>query len=383
MELCPALLAGPPRAAATRHDAPMSPGDDGARASETLADVLRELGVPRETAARAIETGDAEAAILESSLLPGRAERTVSPAEVEAGGGPSAQEVVEIVQAWGFPPPRHDEPALTPEEARVFIDLEELRDIWAPELTIQLARIYGRLLARIARTGVQLFRLYAGPRVREATNDREDELRSLQEAIAQLLTLPDPILAGVHRRYLEYELAQTAIGEAEAHGDERSLTGAVEITFLFCDLKDFTAYANAEGDAAAVDVISEFARIVDLERGEAGRVVKALGDGHMLSYSEVEDAVSAGRRIIGRMRAEGPLGVHASVHTGIAISREGDYFGGAVNLAARLLAAADADELVASESVVSRTGEAFRWESLGTRRIRGVDEPVDVFRLAE
>jgi class 3 adenylate cyclase len=359
----------------------MPAADEGAKAGEELAEVLRELGVPQDAIARAIESGDPEAAVLESAILPGRSERTVSPADVEAGGGPSAHEIVEIVQAWGFPPPGRDEPALTPEEARVFVDLAELRDIWAPELTIQLARIYGRLLARIARTGVQLFRLYAGPRVREASDDREEELRSLQEAIARLLTLPDPILAGVHRRYLEYELAQTAIGEVEAHSDQRSLIGAVDITFLFCDLKDFTAFANAEGDAAAVDVISTFARVVDAERGEAGRVVKALGDGHMLCYSDVGEAVSAGRRIIGRMRSEGPLGVHASVHTGIAISREGDYFGGAVNLAARLLAAAEADELVATEPVVSHAGDEFDWEPLGTRRIRGVDDPVDVFRL--
>jgi len=121
-------------------------------------------------------------------------------------------------------------------------------------------------------------------------------------------------------------------------------------------------------------------RQVDAERGEDGRVVKALGDGHMLCYSDVGEAVAAGERIIRRMRADGPLRVHASVHTGVAISREGDYFGGAVNLAARLLAAADADELVASRPVASGTAETFEWEPLGRRRVRGV-EPVEVFRL--
>jgi adenylate cyclase len=343
--------------------------------------VLRELGVPEDAVARAVASGDPEAAIVESALLPGRSERTVTPAEVEARGGPTAREIVEIVQAWGFPPPGLDEPALTEEEAHVFCELAELSEIWSPELTIQLARIYGRLLARIARTGVQLFRLYAGPRLRATSEDRADELRSMREAFARLLTLPDPILAGVHRRYLEYELAQTAIDAAESSDPELSLTGAVEVTFLFCDLKDFTAYANAEGDAAAVEAIADFARQVDAERGEDGRVVKALGDGHMLCYSDVGEAVAAGERIIRRMRADGPLRVHASVHTGVAISREGDYFGGAVNLAARLLAAADADELVASRPVASGTAETFEWEPLGRRRVRGVDEPVEVFRL--
>jgi class 3 adenylate cyclase len=44
--------------------------------------------------------------------------------------------------------------------------------------------------------------------------------------------------------------------------------------------------------------------------------------------------------------------VHASVHVGTAIARDGDYFGGAVNLTARLLGAAGRDELVATRPVV-------------------------------
>jgi class 3 adenylate cyclase len=64
----------------------------------------------------------------------------------------------------------------------------------------------------------------------------------------------------------------------------------------------------------------------------------------------------------------------------VAVAREGDYFGRVVNLAARLLAAADRDELVATSDVARATPE-FSWEHFGTRRIRGVNEQVDVYRL--
>jgi hypothetical protein len=46
------------------------------------------------------------------------------------------------------------------------------------------------------------------------------------------------------------------------------LPGAVEVTVLFCDLKDFTAYADLAGDAAAVDAIDQLTGIVMRERGE-------------------------------------------------------------------------------------------------------------------
>lgn len=353
-------------------------GDDG---QHQIAAILRDLGVPEEAIRRAIERGDPEEAVLELALLPGRAERTVSAAEVEAEGGLPAGDVVKIIQAMGFPPPEPTEPALTPGEARVFVELQALRDVWPQELSQQLARMYGRLLARIARTGVQLFRLYARPRVRAENMTHVDQLSAMRDAFERLIAMPEPLLAGVHRRWLEYELAQTAINAAESYAPGEPFAGALEVTLLFCDLKDFTAYATAEGDAAAVAAIDAFAQTVDAERGE-GRVVKALGDGQMLSFDGPGEAVAAGARIIAAMRAGSTPGVHASVHHGVAIVREGDYFGGTVNLAARLLAAAGRDELVTTAPVVESCGDSFAWEPLGTRRIRGVDRPVDVFRLA-
>ena len=349
---------------------------------DRVARILRDLGVPDDVAARAIERGDPEGAILESTLTPARSERTVSALDVEAQGGLPAGEVVEILQAMGFPPPDPAEPALTPEEAHVFVELAELSEFWPHDLSRQLARMYGRLLSRIARTGVQFFRLYAQPRLLEAGGTRAEQLATMHEAFARLGTLPDPLLAGVHRRWIEYEVAQTAVSAAQSLAPDLELAGAVDVSLLFCDLKDFTAYATAEGDAAAVRAIDVFVRTIDAERGEDGRIVKALGDGQMLTYTRAGEAVRAGSRIIAGMREQGPLRVHASVHRGVAIAREGDYFGAAVNLAARLLALAGGDELVATEPVVEACGDEFEWKPLGPRHIRGVADRVEVFELA-
>ena len=349
---------------------------------ERIGKILRDLGVPEEAIGPAIERGDPEGAILEATLAPAQAARTVTPAEIEARGGLTASEVAEIVEAMGFPTPVPDEPTLTPEEAEVFIELAQLREVWPHELSRQLARMYGRLLARIARTGVQLFRLYSEPLVREAGGTRAEQLRTMREAFARLGPLPDTLLAGVHRRWIEHEVAQTAVRTAESLAPDMEMAGSIDVSLLFCDIKDFTAFATAEGDATAVEAIDLFARTVDAHRGADGRVVKALGDGQMIAYSDPGEAVAAGARIIDGMREHSVLRVHASVHRGIAISREGDYFGGAVNLAARLLAAAGRDELVATAPVVEATGADFSWSPLGLRHIRGVAERVEVFLLA-
>ena len=342
--------------------------------------ILRRLGVPEDAIRRGLERGDPEGAILEALVLPGQEERTVSARDVEEMGGLRAEEVIRILGAVGFPPPSADEPILTAAEARVYVELAQLRDVWPLELTEQLARVYGRLLARMARTGAQFLRLYTAPRLRATTETPEERLAATRAAFERLLSLPNPIITGVHQRWLEFELAQTAFDAAE-DGGGAALPATEEVTLLFCDLKDFTAYATAEGDVAAVEAIGAFARAVDSERGDDGRVVKALGDGQMLRYPDAAGGVAAGARIMAAMRATGPLHVHASVHRGVVIAREGDYFGGAVNLAARLLAVAGGDQLVATRPVVEEAGEAFSWDPLGVRQIRGVDEPVEVFRL--
>jgi adenylate cyclase len=130
-----------------------------------------------------------------------------------------------------------------------------------------------------------------------------------------------------------------------------------------------------------VTAIDRFTDIVSHERGDDFRFTKGLGDGFMLVYADPCSAVRSGAAVIEATRRYRMPGVHASVHYGISILREGDYFGSAVNLAARLLNAAGRDELVATKPVVEACGAGFDWESIGTKRVRGMDELTEIFQL--
>jgi adenylate cyclase len=157
----------------------------------------------------------------------------------------------------------------------------------------------------------------------------------------------------------------------------------VDVAFLFCDLKDFTAYADREGDEAAVTAIERFAAVVSVERGDHCRFHKWLGDGVMIAYEDPWEAVARGARMMAGMRAhDGMPRVHASVHSGVAIARDGDYIGRTVNVAARLLNAAGRDELVATRPVVDSCGDRFSWETARIVRVRGVRAPIELRRLA-
>jgi adenylate cyclase len=321
-----------------------------------------------------------ERAVFEPVLMEEVGRRTLSAREIEAEGGLQVEQIAMMTEAFGLPVPDPDQPAFTREEGDVFRRLKELEDVFPPEVAVQVGRVYGRLLARIAQTELQLFRVYVVPRLRAAGRDQEQTLRAARNAFEQLAPLADPLIVGVHRRWLEHELAQEAVTSSEEVG---VLPGAVDVTFLFCDLKDFTAFADSHGDAAAVGAIDHFAETVTRERGREFRFIKALGDGFMLAYGDPAAAVRAGDRIIKAMQVPGMPRVHASAHRGVAIVREGDYFGTSVNLAARLLNAAGGDELIATQQVVDSTSDEFRWEAIGQRRIRGVAELVDAYRLEQ
>lgn len=309
-----------------------------------------------------------------------RLERTVRPRDIEAAGGLTQAEVAELVTAFGLPAPAPDEPYFTPEEAQIIVALSRLRDVWPRELYLQAARVYGHALSQIAENEVHLFRYDVERRILEEAGNAEEAIPRVREALEQLLPLADPMLVAVHRRWIEHQLAQAAVHEAEMRTPDERLPGAQEVSFLFCDLKDFTAYAETRGDGAAIEAVERFSQIVHEEQS-GGRIVKGIGDAYMLVFGHPEEAVAAGSRIVERAHAVGPPFVHASAHHGVAIYRDGDYFGRAVNLAARLLAVSDGDELVATAEVVDATGGRHRWAPRGAVSVRGMSEPVEVFTL--
>jgi class 3 adenylate cyclase len=138
--------------------------------------------------------------------------------------------------------------------------------------------VWGPLLARIVQAALQLFRDNVEAPLRADDPDRLAGLRAAKDAFERLLPLADSVLVGVYRRWVEHELAQAAVTEAEASSGTHLLPGARTVAFLFCDLKDFTAFAESEGNAA-ISVVERFAETVANGRGEQSRLMKSLGDG--------------------------------------------------------------------------------------------------------
>jgi adenylate cyclase len=172
---------------------------------------------------------------------------------------------------------------------------------------------------------------------------------------------------------------------SEAQGRGR---GEREVTILFTDLVDFSAWALEAGDTMAVDLLREVAHVVEppIEDG-GGRVVKRLGDGLMAVFDDPAGAVGAALDAVSAIEGV-EVGGHrpslrAGVHTGRPRKVGRDYLGVDVNVAARVAEAAGAGEVLVSGAACERLDE----EALDLKRKRrfkakGAPADLEVFAAA-
>jgi class 3 adenylate cyclase len=153
-------------------------------------------------------------------------------------------------------------------------------------------------------------------------------------------------------------------------------------TFGFIDLAGFTALTEAHGDADAVAMLERFEATTTASLGGSGRLVKTIGDAVMLAFPEPTAAVTAVVTLFGAMQGTDLPVARGGLHHGPAVERNGDYFGAAVNLAARIAGQAHGGQLVAT-SVVAEAARAagVPVAGLGCFDLRNVTEPVELFDL--
>jgi adenylate cyclase len=154
-------------------------------------------------------------------------------------------------------------------------------------------------------------------------------------------------------------------------------------TFLFADLAGFTAMTEAMGDESAVEVVEHFCgELKRLAPDFGAEVIKAIGDAVMVRASEAEAAVRFGVQIADEVgdRHHFPT-VRVGMHTGQAIERDGDWFGAAVNLAARVSAEASGREVFLTEATRAVAGDVDGVEirDRGRRSLRNLSEPVSLY----
>lgn len=154
-------------------------------------------------------------------------------------------------------------------------------------------------------------------------------------------------------------------------------------TFALIDLAGFTALAEFHGDEVAADLAVTFAQAAEQQLGPGDRLVKTIGDAVLLA----SPAPVAGIALVGRIldvmyQTEGFPIARAGLHHGPAVERDGDLFGTAVNITARVAALARGGQVLATRAVAEAGRDAgIDAASLGSFSLKNLSDAVELWEL--
>jgi class 3 adenylate cyclase len=134
--------------------------------------------------------------------------------------------------------------------------------------------------------------------------------------------------------------------------------GVGEQTLLFTDVVGSTAFYAARGDPAAfVEIKRHFDEVFAIVTANRGAVVKTIGDAVMASFTSPLEAVRSAHQIHAAFhpgRTDTPIRLRISLNTGpciaVRLNANADFFGGTVNVAAKLQALAEGYQIAISEA---------------------------------
>ena len=278
---------------------------------------------------------------------------------------------------------------LTPEELEATRLFASLADLVGEQEMLSVVRVVGSSTARIARATTELLRVNFQPPI-DTTPAR---LTDAVEAYAALIDASLPAFldatAALVRRHLAAVLADEQAWMVDA---SRSAT-LQEHAIGFADLVGFTAFTEQVDAAAFMAAMVQFEREVqDAVVDQGGTVVKLIGDEVMFATPNPVSAVRVAAALVGIGRdVPGLDGMRVGLAYGQVIRSGGDFYGTVVNTAARIVGQAYPDAIVATQRVVDALraherasdppGQVCETQPLGPHDLRGIQQPVELYRL--
>ena len=164
------------------------------------------------------------------------------------------------------------------------------------------------------------------------------------------------------------------------------------VTFLFTDIESSTRLWDEYPEAMQDALVRHDAILRDTIESHRGQVVKSMGDGMVAVFGDVGDAVGAAVAAQRTLSDEpwsvtGPLRARMGLHTGEAQHRDGDYFGLALNRAARIMSAGHGGQVLCSAATGALVRDTLPagvgLVDLGEHRLRDLSRPETIFQVGQ
>lgn len=289
-------------------------------------------------------------------------------AAVAAAAGITVNELVDIWHTMGFADPRLAGSTLSEYDVTLAQTAAALGAFVPGDTLRDLLRVFASATRQVANAGVNALRVGFEQPLRRAGTSDAGVSQAYDVVLAALPGVTAAFDAMMRRFIVESVYEQVAVNQ----------DGSVQTmqTIVFADLVDYTGLAQRSEPAALAHTLSTFeAAAADTAALHNGRVVKLLGDGVMLSFAMRDDGIAAAVALV-TGTAVAPC--RAGVATGPVLTRQGDFYGSVVNLAARLSGVVSAGEVAVDDSI--EVAGAPRSQPVA---LKGLDEPVAYYWLGQ
>jgi adenylate cyclase len=249
-------------------------------------------------------------------------------------------------------------------------ELDELRDVL-------------RVLANsMARSAEAVRRLFAESFLRPG--DSEFDLASRYSEMARtLMPAVDADLDYLMRVHLREFVRSDALSLAERTTGR--LPETVEVAIGFADIVGFTRLGTELPEVELGEIAGRLVELAEQHVRRPARVVKRIGDAVMVVSPEPRALLDAMLDLVAAVGDDERLPeVRAGIHWGRAVARMGDWYGGTVNLAARLTTRARPGSVLVTKELRDALGEAaqvYDVKEAGLKRLKGLEEPVPTLRV--
>ena len=163
-------------------------------------------------------------------------------------------------------------------------------------------------------------------------------------------------------------------------------------TFLFTDIEGSTRLWEQQPERMQAALAHHDSLARDAVAAASGTVVKTTGDGIHAAFRDPLDAVRAALAFSHALAdvaamADVRLRIRCGVHLGVVENRDGDFFGSAVNRAARIMSAAHGGQILVSQAtadfVRDRLPAGVTLRDLGAVRLRDLAQAEHVYQVVD
>ena len=296
-------------------------------------------------------------------------------AEIEDRSGLPADMVRRVRGLLGLPMPEPDDQVFSEADVEAAKSLRMFLDAGFGEDEIaEITRVLGEAMARLAATTTSAF----VDTFLEAGDSEQDVALRFARLAEELAPKLAPVLEAALSAHLRESVRRGMLGAAERQAGQSA--ASQEMAVCFADLVGFTRLG---GEVEAGELGRVAVGLGDLATKVAEppvRLVKTIGDAAMLVSPDPAALVGAALSLVeGAHEAELPT-LRAGVAFGPALSRAGDFYGHAVNLASRVTGVARPGSVLCTKEVKDAAPEEYDWSAAGRHKLKGLSSAVPLYR---